>query len=78
MRRSFYVLGPCMARYRAVTIKTSPAKMGCGCGISCWRCLRDWQPAGVWAWLKRLFTVPPLIPKQLGGLLVGVAFRPDL
>jgi hypothetical protein len=23
--------------------------MGCGSGMSCWRRLRDWQAAGVWA-----------------------------
>jgi transposase len=22
--------------------------MGCGCGMTCWRRLRDWQQAGVW------------------------------
>jgi transposase len=26
-----------------------PAEMGCGSGMSCWRRLRDWQAAGVWA-----------------------------
>jgi len=31
-----------------------PAEMGCGSGISCWRRLRDWQVAGVWAALCRL------------------------
>ncbi len=25
-----------------------PAEMKCGCGMSCWRRLRDWQAAGVW------------------------------
>lgn len=25
-----------------------PQEMGCGCGMSCWRRLRDWQEAGVW------------------------------
>jgi transposase len=25
-----------------------PAEMGCGCGMTCWRRLRDWQAAGVW------------------------------
>src|SRR5829696_76261 len=25
-----------------------PQEMGCGCGMSCWRRLRDWQQAGVW------------------------------
>lgn len=31
-----------------------PAEMGCGSGMSCWRRLRDWQEAGVWAALHRL------------------------
>ena len=26
-----------------------PKEMGCGSGMSCWRRLRDWQKAGVWA-----------------------------
>jgi transposase len=25
-----------------------PQEMGCGCGMTCWRRLRDWQIAGVW------------------------------
>lgn len=25
-----------------------PEEMGCGCGMSCWRRLRDWQDAGIW------------------------------
>lgn len=25
-----------------------PPELGCGCGMSCWRRLRDWQEAGVW------------------------------
>jgi transposase len=31
-----------------------PQEMGCGCGMTCWRRLRDWQAAGVW---KRLHEV---------------------
>ena len=31
-----------------------PAEMGCGAGMSCWRRLRDWQEAGVWAALHRV------------------------
>src|SRR6266545_2412386 len=31
-----------------------PAEMGCGCGMSCWRRLRDWQRAGVWYALHQL------------------------
>ena len=30
-----------------------PAEMGCGSGMSCWRRLRDWHEAGVWAALHR-------------------------
>jgi transposase len=26
-----------------------PLEMGCGSGSTCWRRLRDWQAAGVWA-----------------------------
>src|SRR3712207_2395707 len=25
-----------------------PQEMGCGCGMTCWRRLRDWTRAGVW------------------------------
>ena len=25
-----------------------PQEMSCGCGMTCWRRLRDWQEAGVW------------------------------
>ena len=25
-----------------------PEEMGCGCGMTCWRRLRDWHLAGVW------------------------------
>jgi transposase len=25
-----------------------PAEMNCGCGMTCWRRLRDWHEAGVW------------------------------
>jgi transposase len=25
-----------------------PQEMGCGCGMICWRRLRDWQEAGIW------------------------------
>jgi transposase len=31
-----------------------PREMGCGCGMTCWRRLRDWQAAGVWARLHRV------------------------
>jgi transposase len=31
-----------------------PREMGCGCGMTCWRRLRDRQRAGVWARLRRV------------------------
>lgn len=31
-----------------------PTEMGCGSGMTCWRRLRDWQAAGVWARLHRV------------------------
>jgi transposase len=32
-----------------------PPEMGCGSGMTCWRRLRDWQKAGVWDRLHRVF-----------------------
>ena len=32
-----------------------PKEMGCGSGATCWRRLRDWQEAGVWQSLHRVF-----------------------
>lgn len=31
-----------------------PQELGCGCGMTCWRRLRDWHQAGVWHELHRL------------------------
>ena len=31
-----------------------PQEMGCGCGMTCWRRLRDWQAVGVWDDLHRV------------------------
>ena len=31
-----------------------PQEMGCGCGMTCWRRLRDWTAAGVWQRLHEL------------------------
>ena len=33
--------------------ETLPAALGCGSGMTCWRRLRDWHEAGVWAGLHR-------------------------
>ena len=30
-----------------------PQEMGCGCGMTCWRRLRDWQQVGVWERIHR-------------------------
>ena len=31
-----------------------PQEMGCGCGMTCWRRLAEWQQAGVWEKIHRL------------------------
>ena len=31
-----------------------PAEMNCGCGMTCWRRLRDWNAAGVWQTLHEI------------------------
>src|ERR1700739_1749820 len=31
-----------------------PVEMGCGCGMTCWRRLRDWNEADVWRQLHQL------------------------
>jgi transposase len=31
-----------------------PIEMGCGCGMSCWRRLHDWQEQGVWVKLLQI------------------------
>ncbi len=31
-----------------------PQEMGCGSGMTCWRRLRDWQEAGIWAQLHQV------------------------
>jgi transposase len=31
-----------------------PKEMGCGCGMTCWRRLRDWKKAGVWDTIHRI------------------------
>ena len=31
-----------------------PQELGCGCGMTCWRRLRDWQEAGIWERIWRL------------------------
>ena len=31
-----------------------PQELACGCGMSCWRRLRDWTKAGVWPTIHRI------------------------
>jgi transposase len=31
-----------------------PQEMGCGCGMTCWRRLQEWQKAGVWDNIHRV------------------------
>jgi transposase len=31
-----------------------PCELGCGCGMTCWRRLRDWQQAGIWQRLHEI------------------------
>ena len=37
----------------AIQWEKLPQEMGCGCGMTCWRRLRDWQEAGVWEKIRR-------------------------
>lgn len=39
----------------AIPWEMLPIEMGCGSGVTCWRRLRDWQAAGIWDKLYRLF-----------------------
>ena len=64
-----------------------PREMGCGCGMSCWRRLRDRQRAGIWrafhqALLDRLGRAGPIdwsrcsldaasLPAKAGGAATG-------
>ena len=38
----------------AIPWEDLPREMGCGCGMTCWRRLRDWHAAGVWQRLHEL------------------------
>ena len=31
-----------------------PQEMGCGCGMTCWRRLRDWHDSGIWKKLHEI------------------------
>src|SRR5919108_2761286 len=31
-----------------------PQEMGCGCGMSCWRRLGEWQRVGIWPILQKV------------------------
>jgi transposase len=36
-----------------------PCEMNCGCGMTCWRRLRDWQAAGVWDKIHKVLLDKP-------------------
>jgi transposase len=38
----------------AIAWEALPQEMGCGCGMSCWRRLREWQRVGVWPILQKV------------------------
>src|SRR5260221_11251022 len=38
-----------------------PQEMGCGCGMTCWRRLRDWQADGTWE------KIHEILPDRLRG-----------
>ena len=40
--------------YVRVSLGMLPHEMRCGCGMTCWRRLRDWQAAGLWDQLYRV------------------------
>ena len=50
-----------------------PAEMNCGCGMTCWRRLRDWDAAGVWQRLHEVL----LAELRAGGQLELAAMVAD-
>ncbi|BCM86736.1 hypothetical protein mvi_51970 [Methylobacterium indicum] len=49
-----------------------PAEMKSGCGMSCWRRLRDWQAAGVWRRLHRVLLECLHAAGEIDGSRAGV------
>ena len=49
-----------------------PAEMGCGCGMTCWRRLRDWPAAGVWYALHQLLLTELDIAGEIDGSRAAV------
>ena len=41
--------------------------MGCGCGMTCWRRLRDWQAAGIWHQLHQVLLTSCTTPTRSTG-----------
>ena len=49
--------------------RSLPQEMGCGCGMTCWNCLRDWQAAGV------LDLTPRIVEENPPSLRTGIHFE---
>jgi len=49
-----------------------PAEMGGGCGMTCWRRLRDWHDAGVWQRLHQVLLERLHVAGQLDGSRASV------
>ena len=43
-----WLAGIMSVQRRGIPWEMLPRELGCGCGITCWRRLRDWKQAGVW------------------------------
>ena len=42
-----------------------PQEMGCGCGMTCWRRLAEWQKAGVWQRVHEILLARLNVPDQV-------------
>src|SRR3954467_1722226 len=53
-----------------------PYEMGCGCGMTCWRRLRDWQADGIWEKVHEglLDRLPGAAKSDLSGALIDSSF----
>src|SRR4028118_604084 len=52
-----------------------PREMGCGCGMTCWRRLRDWNEAGVWQRLHQVLLERPNVAGPVARSSAGAGRR---